>query len=146
MLGPSVDLGSFTEIGTGDEPNQEAIAGLNPDLILAEVLSDDLYPTLSEIAQTGTPAPISTNRQERPAEPARAVVSGSRVLLRPAILVLLHEHNDHGYSLMERLGQAGLGRVDPAGVDRALRVLEDEGSARSWWTSAEPGPPAGCVR
>lgn len=61
--------------------------------------------------------------------------------MRPAILVLLHERHDHGYSLLERLGQAGLGRVDPAGVYRALRVLEDEGFARSWWTSAERGAP-----
>ncbi len=68
-------------------------------------------------------------------------MSGSRVLLRPAILVLLRERHDHGYSLMERLGQAGLGRMDPAGVYRALRVLEEEGSARSWWTSAERGAP-----
>lgn len=52
LLDPNLDLGALSEIGTAGEPNQEAIAGLDPDLILAEVFSEDLYPTLSQIAPT----------------------------------------------------------------------------------------------
>lgn len=68
------------------------------------------------------------------------VVTIPRALLRPALLVLLNEQDDHGYALMERLADVGLGGVDPGGVYRALRALEDEGSVRSWWANAERGP------
>lgn len=68
-------------------------------------------------------------------------MTASRVLLRTAILVLLHEREDHGYALMERLAAAGLGRVDGAGVYRILQALEDEGEAQSWWTSTDRGAP-----
>lgn len=68
-------------------------------------------------------------------------VTASRALLRHAILVLLHEREDHGYALVERLAAAGLGRVDGAGVYRALQGLEGEGAARSWWTSTGRGAP-----
>ncbi len=71
----------------------------------------------------------------------RCPVTGSRALLRPAILVLLREREDHGYALVERLGAAGLGTFDPPGIYRALRGLEEEGAARSWWTSAPRGAP-----
>jgi PadR family transcriptional regulator PadR len=62
-----------------------------------------------------------------------------RALLRPAILVLLSEHDDHGYALLERLVDVGLGGVDSGGMYRALRALEDEGTVRSWWASSERG-------
>lgn len=68
-------------------------------------------------------------------------MNGSKVLLRPAILVLLREREDHGYALVERLAAAGLGTLDPPGVYRALRGLEEEGAAISWWTSAPRGAP-----
>lgn len=66
-------------------------------------------------------------------------MTAPRALLRPAILVLLSEQDDHGYALMERLAEAGLGNLDPAGVYRALRALEAEGAVRSWWADAERG-------
>ncbi len=65
----------------------------------------------------------------------------ARVLLRPAILVLLHESDDHGYALLERLADAGLPGVDRGGMYRALRTLENEGCVRSRWASAERGAP-----
>ncbi len=68
-------------------------------------------------------------------------MTGSKALLRPAILVLLRERQDHGYALVERLAAAGLGSFDPPGVYRALRGLEAEGAAISWWTSAPRGAP-----
>lgn len=68
-------------------------------------------------------------------------MSASRGLLRPAILLLLDESDDHGYSLMQRLSDAGLRGVDRGGMYRALRSLEEGGSVRSWWTGAERGAP-----
>lgn len=65
----------------------------------------------------------------------------SRALLRPAILVLLREHDDYGYALIERLAAAGLDHVDPAALYRTLRALEEEGSLRSRWAGAERGAP-----
>lgn len=64
-----------------------------------------------------------------------------RTLLRPAILVLLNEQDDHGYALIERLTGVGLTGVDPGGTYRVLRALEDEGFVRSWWANADLGPP-----
>ncbi len=64
-----------------------------------------------------------------------------RTLLRPGILVLLQEQDDHGYAIIERLFGLWLGGADPGGVYRALRTLEDEGSVRSWWADAERGAP-----
>lgn len=65
----------------------------------------------------------------------------SRALLRPAILVLLREHDDYGYALVERLAAAGLDHVDPAALYRTLRALEEEGCLRSRWAGAERGAP-----
>ncbi len=73
--------------------------------------------------------------------PTRELTAFPRTLLRPAILVLLQEQDDHGYALMDRLVDLGLGRPDSAGVYRALRALEEEGAVRSWWAAAERGAP-----
>lgn len=64
-----------------------------------------------------------------------------RSMLRPTILVLLHEEPDHGYALRERVVDLGLGHLDSAGLYRGLRALEEEGAVRSWWMSAERGAP-----
>lgn len=52
LLDPAVATATIAGIGAAAEPNYEAIAGLRPDLILAENFSADLYPTLAKIAPT----------------------------------------------------------------------------------------------
>lgn len=47
-----VDPTAIEQIGTGDEPNLERLAVIQPDLILVEDFYADQFPTLSEIAPT----------------------------------------------------------------------------------------------
>ncbi|MEW6031802.1 MAG: helix-turn-helix transcriptional regulator [Bacillota bacterium] len=59
----------------------------------------------------------------------------------PCLLLLLLEKPAHGYDLIDRLGtEFGLGGVDPGGVYRNLRRMEDEGFLRSTWETGGPGP------
>lgn len=61
--------------------------------------------------------------------------------VEPAVLVLLAEHETHGYDLAEAL-EALLdeGRVDFGNLYRLLRSLEAEGLLRSSWSDDAPGP------
>lgn len=61
--------------------------------------------------------------------------------VEPAVLVLLAEHESHGYDLAEAL-EALLdeGRVDFGNLYRLLRSLEAEGLLRSSWSDDAPGP------
>jgi len=61
--------------------------------------------------------------------------------VEPAVLVLLAEHESHGYDLAEGL-EALLdeGRVDFGNLYRLLRSLEAEGLLRSSWSDDAPGP------
>jgi iron complex transport system substrate-binding protein len=52
VLDPDLALGEIADIGFSDDPNLEVITRLSPDLILAEVFSEDLYGTLTAIAPT----------------------------------------------------------------------------------------------
>lgn len=60
--------------------------------------------------------------------------------LRPCLLLLLREHADHGYDLVDRLAPLGLGDEDSGSVYRALRSLEHDGLVRSRWDRSAAGP------
>lgn len=60
--------------------------------------------------------------------------------IRPCLLLLLSEQPSHGYDLLERLGGLGLTTIDPGGLYRALRAMEQEGLVTSTWEPSELGP------
>jgi len=62
--------------------------------------------------------------------------------LMPALGLLLHRRPAHGYTLLERLAEFGMGAVDPGVVYRALRDMEARGWVTSSWDVEEAqGPP-----
>jgi len=63
--------------------------------------------------------------------------------VQPCLLLLLHQQPSHGYDLIERLGQFGLGEsaVDSSMVYRYLREMEAEGLVASDWDTQGTGPP-----
>ncbi len=63
-------------------------------------------------------------------------------ILEPALLLLLHHGPAHGYTLLEQLGDYGLGDLNSSIVYRALREMEAQGWVRSSWdTEQSQGPP-----
>lgn len=60
--------------------------------------------------------------------------------VRACLLLLIREAPSHGYDLLERMRTMGIGRVDPGGLYRALRAMEQEGLMRSAWQTSEIGP------
>lgn len=60
--------------------------------------------------------------------------------IRPCLLLLLSEQPSHGYDLLERLGRLGLHAIDPGGLYRALRAMEQEGLVVSRWEPSDVGP------
>jgi PadR family transcriptional regulator PadR len=64
----------------------------------------------------------------------------SKSFLEPYLLLLLREHPDHGYSLVERLQTLGMVNSDPGRVYRALRTLERDDLVRSRWTQVHSRP------
>ena len=60
--------------------------------------------------------------------------------LHACLLLLIAESPTHGYDLMERLAELGLGGVDSGAVYRALRTLNQDGLLESWWEESGPGP------
>jgi DNA-binding PadR family transcriptional regulator len=63
-------------------------------------------------------------------------------MLEPALLLLLHHGPSHGYTLLDQLGQFGLGEVNPSVVYRALRDMETQGWVTSTWDlERTQGPP-----
>jgi PadR family transcriptional regulator PadR len=63
-------------------------------------------------------------------------------ILEPALLLLLHHGPAHGYTLLEQLGDYGLGDLNSSIVYRALRDMEARGWVRSSWdTEQSQGPP-----
>ncbi|MGQ0520273.1 MAG: response regulator [Actinomycetota bacterium] len=64
----------------------------------------------------------------------------ARSLLRPAILLLLKEHESHGYELVSRLAELGFEVPDFGGLYRSLRSMEDEGLVSSHWGTPARGP------
>lgn len=63
-----------------------------------------------------------------------------RSLLRPFLLLLVHERPGHGYELIERLGALGVPGVEPGHAYRVLRDLERAGLLRSAWEPSGAGP------
>ncbi len=63
-----------------------------------------------------------------------------RNYLRATLLLLIGEAPAHGYDLLEQVAQLGLGKVDPGGLYRALRVMERDGLVRSSWEHSSAGP------
>jgi poly-beta-hydroxybutyrate-responsive repressor len=63
-----------------------------------------------------------------------------RDLLTPYILLLLSSYQMHGYLLVQRLTELGLGAFDPATLYRTLRAMEKDGLIVSRWETASEGP------
>lgn len=63
-----------------------------------------------------------------------------RNYLRPCLLLLLAEGTSHGYELLDQVGALGLDRVDPGGLYRCLRAMDEEGLVRSTWEPSATGP------
>ena len=63
-----------------------------------------------------------------------------RNYLRATLLLLIGEAPAHGYDLLEQVAQLGLGKVDPGGLYRALRVMERDGLVSSSWEHSTAGP------
>jgi PadR family transcriptional regulator PadR len=63
-----------------------------------------------------------------------------RNYLRPCLLLLLAEGTSHGYELLDQISELGLGRVDPGGLYRCLRAMDEEGLVRSAWEPSASGP------
>lgn len=63
-------------------------------------------------------------------------------MLEPALLLLLHRGPSHGYTLLERLNEFGLGDLNPSMVYRMLREMEAKGCVTSTWEEEQTqGPP-----
>jgi len=63
-----------------------------------------------------------------------------RNYLRPCLLLLLAEGTSHGYELLDQIGALGLERVDPGGLYRCLRAMDEEGLVTSTWEPSAAGP------
>ena len=62
--------------------------------------------------------------------------------LEPTLCLLLHYSPSHGYTLLERLAEFGLGFLDSGVVYRALRDMESKGWVTSAWDMEQAqGPP-----
>lgn len=63
-------------------------------------------------------------------------------LVEPAVLALVAQEAQHGYSLLEELERLGLKDLHPSKVYRTLRMMEDDQWIGSDWDSDETqGPP-----
>ncbi len=75
------------------------------------------------------------------ATPSEEVPVGlPRNYLRPCLLLLLAEGASHGYELLDEVAALGLDRVDPGGLYRCLRAMDEEGLVRSEWEPSTSGP------
>lgn len=72
----------------------------------------------------------------------RAGGAGRGALVEPAALAALLRAGAHGYDLRRAIGDVTGGAigVDPGGLYRVLRRLEDEGFVTSSWVEGESGP------
>ena len=75
----------------------------------------------------------------------RGRARGQRIrrFVEPCLLLLLHQGDSHGYDLLERLQEFGLGeeKVDSSVVYRYLRAMEERAFVTSTWDTAGAGPP-----
>lgn len=74
------------------------------------------------------------------ADSGPAKVLALRSYLEGCLLLLIAESPNHGYELMDRLGDMGLGPIDSGAVYRALRSLNRSGLVQSWWEASASGP------
>jgi len=75
------------------------------------------------------------------ARPSAALpVALPRNYLRPCLLLLLAEGTSHGYELLEQVGSLGMDSVDPGGLYRCLRAMDEEGLVTSSWEPSTSGP------
>ncbi len=67
---------------------------------------------------------------------------GRGVLLEPAVLASLASQSAHGYDLRKTVEEMtdGFVCVDPGGIYRLLRQLEQDGFVESEWSAGEFGP------
>lgn len=73
--------------------------------------------------------------------PAEEVPVGlPRNYLRPCLLLLLAEGTSHGYELLDQVAALGMDRVDPGGLYRCLRAMDEDGLVRSSWEPSTSGP------
>jgi PadR family transcriptional regulator PadR len=63
-----------------------------------------------------------------------------RTYLRPCLLLLLAEGTSHGYELLDQVAALGLDQVDPGGLYRCLRAMDEEGLVHSSWEPSTSGP------
>ena len=65
-----------------------------------------------------------------------------RLVLRPALLLLLAEGDSHGYELIDQLEQIGFDSevFDSSIIYRDLRDMEDMGLIQSTWDEDSKGP------
>ena len=61
--------------------------------------------------------------------------------LEPTLCLLLHHSPSHGYTLLERLKEFGLGAMDSGVVYRALRDMEEKGWVASTWDAEQAQGP-----
>lgn len=63
--------------------------------------------------------------------------------VEPCLLLLLHRGASHGYDLVERLRELGVGQqaADSSVVYRYLREMEENGFVDSAWDTEGTGPP-----
>jgi len=65
-----------------------------------------------------------------------------RLMLQPSLLLIMQQGPAHGYELMERLKEFGMGDIDPSLIYRALHGLEAERFIDSSWDEKDSqGPP-----
>ncbi len=63
-----------------------------------------------------------------------------RNFIRSCVLLLVAQKSSHGYDLLDRLEDLGVGATDPGGLYRTLRAMEREDLLRSSWESSAIGP------
>ncbi len=68
---------------------------------------------------------------------------GLRLVLRPSLLLMLAEHDSHGYELMEQLTTLGFDNecLDSSVIYRDLRDMEEMGFIRSFWDEEDSKGP-----
>ena len=72
----------------------------------------------------------------------RRPCGGGGGLLEPALLAVLASQPSHGYDLRRAVEElsGGLVCIDPGGMYRVLRRLEEEGFVASTWSEGDHGP------
>ena len=67
---------------------------------------------------------------------------GMRLILRPSLLLMLAEKENHGYELYDQLSAFGFEpqQLDSSIVYRDLREMEELGLIKSYWDDDSKGP------